>query len=329
MVKYHGAVFNSFPPAPSLIEFPFVVFCGRLTPNNVVQLVFIWLAMIMAYFILEKLTGNRFLSYVASVGFFWGSNILYLSLRAPVWHQGHLYGVFFVVAAFFIVLYGHKPLSLLAAAFFLGWTVGCRPLNVLYVPLLFYMGFKRYSVKQTLIFSIAGLLPAALFIGIYNFVRFGSPAEFGHIYLAWSEYVHFEVFGFSWLPRNLYYTFLNLPEWDYRGFLTFSGRGTAVWLTNPFIFLGFIMFLRKSVPLRDKLMAGATGFALWLLLLLHCGNGWFQFGYRYIVDLIPLFIIMFGWAYKELKKWMIPVGAISILINIYGAIWFYYFSRLP
>lgn len=65
-----------------------------------------WLAMLFSFFIFEKLTKNRLLSFLMSFSLFWGSQILYLSVSAQVWHQGQLYGVFFAILALLVALLG-------------------------------------------------------------------------------------------------------------------------------------------------------------------------------------------------------------------------------
>ena len=326
---YKGKVYNSFPPVTTLIEFPLTLIFKENTPNNLVMIIFIWLAMLFTFFILEKLTGNRLLSYVFAFTFYWGSNIYYLSLAAPVWHQGHIYGLFFAVTAFLVLVYSRKATSLIPGALCLGLAIGCRPFYFLFIPLYIYLAAGRYSLKNVLICTVIGLLPPGLFIGILNYARFGSPFNFGHVYLPFENKLADGVFGFSYLPRNAFSAFLRLPMWDnYKKFIIFNGHGTSVFIISPVIFLGLYALVKRKVPFSDKTIVFLTLIAVWFLLLMHHGNGWFQFGYRYSVDIILLLVIFFGWSFKKLQWWMIPFCVYSVAANFYGAVWFYYLNNL-
>ena len=92
--NYKDKYFVSFPPVPTFLEFPLTLIFKQNTPNTFTLLMFTWIGMLFAFFILLKLTGNRILSYIMSFSFYWGSTVLYLSLEGAVWHQGQLYGLF-------------------------------------------------------------------------------------------------------------------------------------------------------------------------------------------------------------------------------------------
>ena len=73
---YKDKYFVSFPPVPSLIEFPLTLIFGMNTPNSFTLLIFTWVGMLFAFFILLKLTDNRILSYIMSFSFYWPKLIL-------------------------------------------------------------------------------------------------------------------------------------------------------------------------------------------------------------------------------------------------------------
>ena len=163
-----------------------------------------------------------------------------------------------------------------------------------------------------------------LFISIYNFIRFESIFEFGHNYLPLTAVYMRAQFGFQYLLTNIYHTFINLPAWsnEYK-LLTFSGSGTAFWLVSPILILGAPYFFIKGIEVNEKIFFGCSLVFMWFLLLLHNTNGWYQFGYRYIVDLIPFFIYFCGRYKRKMQYWMVPLAGLSILINIYGVYWKY------
>lgn len=326
LAKYKGKIYVSFPVSPTLIAFPMVLIFGQNTPNTLTLLIFTWVAMLFSFFILEKLTKNRPLSFLMSFSFFWGSQILYLSMRGAVWHQGQLYGVFFTITAFLIALYSKRAIYLIFSGLMLALAVGCRPFYLFMAPLLLYLSLQKHSPLKTILFTGIGLASFGTFLALYNFIRFDSIFEFGHNYLPLTTIQGYPQFGLRYLLRNLKHVFIKLPQWvPSRNLLTFYGEGTAIWMVAPVILLGFYFFFKRDVPLCEKIIGGSSLAAIWLMLLFHVSNGWFQFGYRYGVDLIPLSLYFFGRSFKKLKFWFVPICAFSVIINIYGAFWFYLF----
>jgi len=330
LAQYKDKVYISFPPTSTLLEFPFTFFFNRQTPNTIVLLITTWFAMLFSFFILLKLTGNRILSYLVSFSFFWGSTILYLSLEGAVWHQGQLFGLFFAVTAFLILLYSKNPFTLVFGGFCLGLAVGCRPFYLIYTPLFIYYGYKRFPDFRTIIFILIGGSFPCIFYGIYNFFRFDSFFEFGHKYLSWSKTLQHGVFSFAYFPNNIFHAFIQPPIWDnLKNILSFHGAGTGLWFSSPIILLGFVFFFKyffskeKDITLPEIIFTGGTILVIWFLLLLHESNGWFQFGYRFSVDLIPILLFLFGRTFRKVHGFIIPISQFSIIVNIYGALWFY------
>jgi hypothetical protein len=58
-------------------------------------------------------------------------------------------------------------------------------------------------------------------------------------------------------------------------------------------------------------------------LLLYYNTGWWQFGYRFSLDVIPVIMILFALAVNERLDWIFwTLIGIGILINAWGAWWF-------
>jgi hypothetical protein len=71
---------------------------------------------------------------------------------------------------------------------------------------------------------------------------------------------------------------------------------------------------------RGAALAGLL--AIWPLLLLHETNGWRQFGYRFLIDLLPLAFVVFLFAYRRFTPLMLAVSSFSFAVNLYGlAFW--------
>jgi hypothetical protein len=259
------------------------------------------------------------------------------------------------MTALLILVYTESPAFFAAGGFFIALAVGCRPFYFFMIPFYGFHAFKRFPSLKTFIFIIIGLIPPGLFMMIYNAVRFGSIAEFGHKYLPWSKTLSEGVFSFSYFPRNIYHALVHGPEWDRaKDILSFSGAGTGLWFSSPVLLLGLffffsplsILFIRfvnslpeghllkkifqKYLGVADKkingleiLISGITLFVIWFGLLLHESGGWYQFGYRFSVDLIPLLLFFFGRTFKKPYLFLVPLCQCAVIINIYGALWFY------
>ncbi|MBN2371378.1 MAG: hypothetical protein JXO72_12920 [Vicinamibacteria bacterium] len=321
---YKGRYYVSFPPVPTLVELPLTLIFGRETPNTLALLLATWLSMMMAFALLVRLGADRRSAFLLAFAFFWGTNVLYLSLEGSVWHQGHLFGVCFALAAFLCVSGAVSPSRAAVGALLLGFSVGCRPFHVFTVPLYCYLACRRAPAWRNVAAAIIGFAPPIVFYAVYNIARFGSPFEFGHTFLPWSRAVEHGVFNLAYLPRNLFHAFAQLPAWDAgREILGFSGRGTAIWIHSPILLLGFGAFLSGRLPRSEKALIALALFLHWGGLLLHESNGWFQFGYRYGVDLIPVLVYAAGRLCRAYPWPLVPLVQYSVLLNLYGALWFY------
>jgi len=325
LALFNNRIYVSFPPAPTFIEYPFTLIFGQQTPNTFVLLLLTWIAMLFTFCIFLKLTDNRLLSFAAAFIFFWGTQILYLSLIGRVWHQGQLFGMVFGVTAILIAVYSKKAYPLLFAGFMVSLAVGCRPFYLFLAIVIFYIAIRnQINWKKAFLFICAGMLPLGVFYALYNYARFGAFLEFGHNYLPHIINDKIRQFGPEFLQRNAFHAFLKMPQYDdVNQYMHFSGLGTAFWVVSPYMLLAFFFFFKKDIPIYGKILCGIALSIIWLSLLMHESNGWFQFGYRYGVDLIAILIYFFAVSFKRLTIWMVILGAYSVVINIYGAFWFY------
>ena len=164
----------------------------------------------------------------------------------------------------------------------------------------------------------------------YNFVRFGSPFEFGHNYLPEFSFQGGQQFSLAHIQKNAATFILGLPYEEGKDGLALRSFGFSVFIANPALLLMMVLFCADVLKRR----AGAYQtliivlFALHLLLLLtHRTFGGFQFGARYAVDLIP-----YAFAYLAgrelpwgLKKPCLLVMLAGLAFSIYGSL----MIRLP
>jgi hypothetical protein len=328
IAMYKGQFFVSFPPTPTLLEYPLTRVFGRHTPNVMVLILSAWLAMLLSCLVIYHETGNRRLAILGGLCFFWGSNVFYLSLKATVWHQGQVLGVLFATFALASVIISSNRLAIFLAGVSLGLAVGCRPFYLFVAIYCLYSLAVRFRNRTGAAHFLYGLAPVLADLSLYNYARFDSFTEFGHKYLMHSISLSHGIFSVYYLKNNLYHAMVQPPMWD-RAYeiLGFSGAGTSVLFVTPFAFLGLDAIFSRQVDRWEKLALCVPFVIIWSMLLLHESNGWFQFGYRYSVDLIPLLMVMFAKSFRRINIPILLVGAFSLVMNVYGALWFYCLSH--
>ena len=158
----------------------------------------------------------------------------------------------------------------------------------------------------------------------WNVARFGSPIDFGYAHIPSGEtglitdepWFSEGLLSVSYIPRHLKVIFLDgFQVVDQAPFLKPSLSGASLVLTAPFLFLAtlargrFVPVLWVSVVLvmLPDLMWGSWGFA--------------QFGYRRILDAMPLLLLLLGLAYRERVDWLARALVVwGIAVHAYG-IW--------
>jgi hypothetical protein len=183
--------------------------------------------------------------------------------------------------------------------------------------------------KPLLMFAIPVVALAIVGI-VYNYVRFESPTEFGHSYLALGnrqpvrQQVQIEQFGlasYHYLSRNLAVAFTLLPEFLSRApWIQISGNGLAMWVTTPALFL--LVWPRTRGPFHRILWI--TVLLVALPALLYMNSGWVQFGYRFCLDYMVFFVMLLAVGGRPLTKVAKTLIVVGIVINTFGA---YTFDR--
>jgi hypothetical protein len=190
----------------------------------------------------------------------------------------------------------------------------------------------RAAMRRALVKPIARFaIPVAAFAlagMIYNYVRFSSPTEFGHSYLALGNYqpvyqqAHIETWGLAhhhYLSRNLTVAFTLLPDILPRSpYISISGHGLAIWFTTPVLLL--TLWPREKNALHRPLWITTGLVAIWPLLYMN--SGWFQFGYRFSLDYMVFLIALLAVGGRPLGKVAKTLIVAGIVINLFGAITF-------
>jgi hypothetical protein len=162
----------------------------------------------------------------------------------------------------------------------------------------------------------AVLLPMAY----VNFIRFGSPGEFGHSFLfnnrVNADIAQWGLFHFHYLERNLHAAFTRLPLLDLHPLrLGFDGHGMSLFVTTP---LFLLLLWPRRAPRLSRLL-WLTIAAVALPGLLYQNDGYFQFGFRFALDYTPHLFALLSLGARPLDGTFWSLGWLGVLVNGWGA----------
>ena len=259
---------------------------------------------------------------LASLAFVVGTNLYATCVRANVWAYGQSLGYCLAMIGLLFVTENRSPTRFVGAGYLLlALAVGCRPPLALLFPL--FVALDHRTSDRSLVRALRSAMlwagPIALALASYNLVRFSSPLEFGHNHLAWAKALPEGIFSLSHVPWNAAHAFWRLPElyaeWPY---LRFDTAGTAFFFNNAIFLVALAGLFRARV---DPWIRGAAVFALLtigLAVLCYEGKGNTQFGFRYVIDLLPVGFVALALAHRRFTWGMALAAVFSTALNLYG-----------
>lgn len=321
LAVFEGRYYLSFPPVPSVLAL--LPAALGLSLGNLWQALWALAALAGVYLCFWRAGHTPRACAVWALFATLSSNFFWLACSGGVWFQAQVLNFAFTVwGLFFWMKKQYAP-----AFFLMALAVGCRPFTALFAFVL-WLGTAWQSVRARRWGRLAAFTapPAAvaLALGWYNFIRFGSPFEFGHTYLP--EFVRD---GGQFTLENFWQNLWNVlrpvtftSSMDL-SFSTFNGF--CLFLASPVFLLWAIDLIRDGVQKRlapKDLLAPALALITLAALCLHRTMGGWQFGARYTVDLIPLAL----WWYLTRPRRPFGTGALWLagagaLFNFYGAVY--------
>ncbi len=333
-----GKYYVSFPPFPSFVLLPFAAIFGKNTPDHLISLAFTVLGIVYAMKIYKRMKGNMECAAGAVLFLFLSNGYLFIAMRGWVWFLAQTLYFSLMLMAIDQALAGHEGCS--AAA--LACAFGCRPMAIFYAPLLAVIAFRRWKIRhldgcvlEWIKEKSLHLIPAVLIICIYmglNAARFGSPFEFGHNYLP--EFVREKQFDIRYVPDHFRQMFRLPKAGGKNGALIYDCFDwTAVWLLTPMSVL-FLLAWAKAVWKGQKtfetMVLPILLAAHLMFLCCHRTLGGFQFGNRYLVDMLPIlyYAILFwkpqGKGYAAL---FMSMGMMGFAVNLLGTVMAYHLAK--
>jgi hypothetical protein len=241
-------------------------------------------------------------------------------------HYAEICAVMFGLAALNIAVRGRAPL---AAGLLVGLAAGSRLPAGLALPALAAIYARLpgggWRIGRAHLLLLAGVAVPALLLAGYNVARFGSPVDFGYAHIPSGDegllitdepWFSEGLLSLSYIPRHLKVIFLDgFQIVGEAPFLRPSLSGASLVLTAPFLFLALLargrlvpwLWLAVLLVMLPDLMWGSWGFA--------------QFGYRRILDAMPLLLLLLGLAYRQQVDWLLRATVIiGVVVHAYG-IW--------
>lgn len=334
-----------WPPLPAMIALPFVAVSG---PGASDILIANLLGTATAFFVFLMLRGLKPLwpsltaPGCAALTLFYclGTCHMYQACLGQVWYLTQLAGTLMLIISAWLGLKAiERPAWLIPAGAALGLGFLGRNTIILAAPMfagILWMAVRssRDWMRRYLGWGTGFALTLFAAIGVQlglNNARFGDPLDFGQGHLAdqggnrrfKDEFKQYGRFNWYYLDRNLYYYFVNpwLREYPVRtppkGGWTFDPMGNSLFLISPPMLYFFLCWRQKRRDLLAAVLAGAIPGTV-ALMFFH-GTGWYQFGQRYLLDTMPLLLVLAAFGVRGRLTW--PLGGMilwSFAVNAWG-----------
>jgi len=358
LLQHNGQWFVAGSPLPSILMLPFVALFGVNFSDVLFSIVIGALDVALVYDLLSLLrrtsatnsfelteSARHWLTILFAIGTpFW-----YLAALGTYWFTAHVVTVLFALLA---VREAVTRRRWFLAGIWLSCASLARPTALAMTPfflvMLVHSSFVTRQVR--LLPRHVFALTAALLIGLaahgaYNAVRFGSVRDFGYGYVAGApnlteNYNRYGGFSMRFLPCNLSVSLLSPPQVNGRipDFISQTCSyllevdiaerstpiapnplGMSVFIVTPALLMIFSARRRNPIVLAAWSGLLTTMVALWL----YHNTGSLQFGYRYVFDAAPMWLILLVYGADNLTRIKRGLILVSIAINLWGLLWMF------
>lgn len=296
------------------------------------------LFLILTYFLIYKIAIRLHFSKRDSlfwvIAFCFGSSFMGVSLVPNSWYFAHIVAVCMMFAS--IYEYTHKKrYGLIGIYIGLSFLTRATTVGIVLFYIIDIISEKTTDRKNKLSNLLRLGLPLALSLTLffsYNFVRFENIFSQGYN----QQILHNEfksavekhgLFGFHYIPTNLYYMLINTPDPVFEdsrlpNFIDYPYIKNNKWGVSIFF---VSLWLLQAIFIdykRKRFLSGLIPIVLTIFVLsIFYGTGARQIGYRYSLDFLPLLFFIFIEAYKNayphISKRLKVLICLSVIINIY------------
>lgn len=323
--------FVSFPPGPALLLTPLVGVFGYGVNDVLFTLVFGALNLMLVFVLIrrvaERYERRHSIQEQIWLTLFFGFSTchFWLAVQGRVWFTALVVGSTFHLLYLIFAMNLKRPFwagVCLAMAFS---TRATLLFSACFIFLEIWSSRRAIDGKVLLRKSILFAAPC-LIVGctllMLNWIRFEHPFEFGHTYLAGGNLQRIRDFGLfdpSFIGRNLSAMLTLVPKLSLTSpYLSLSKHGMTVLLSSPALL--FLLWRGQSNDVSRR----AIGVAAILLIpiLLYQNTGWEQFSFRFLMDLLPLLMVVIAAKGVPLTRLIKGLVVVGIMVNLFGAISF-------
>jgi hypothetical protein len=330
-------------PLPAVLLMPLVAWGGREFSDVLFSIGVAALA--------AGVTQALFRRRLLTLFFAFGSPMLIFAALGSYWYQAHLVAVLFALLA---LLAGWRGGRWGVAGGALALATLARPTLFFAVPgfaLLLWQAGAGKGREETVGRLLLFVAPLVLAVGVhmaYNTARFGSSADFGYGYVQGAPnitaaYARYGGFHPHFAGCNLFVSLLNPPEINGRvpsllyrtcdhllegvdlvtgrGWITPNPLGMSIFLTMPALVL--IFAAGWHAPEVRAAWVGLLG--VMVPLWLYHNTGSVQFGYRYLFDAAPFWLLLCGVGLGRVQRRRLVAGlvVVSVGMTLWGGWWLY------
>jgi hypothetical protein len=319
LIYRDGRVYAPFQPVPAVLLMPLVAVWGdAVHPGRAGQIAAAFAAAMLVG-ALGRLGRPRSVRLAVGLALGLGSVLWSATAIGSAWFFAH---VVVTLALALLVWELAGPARGWVAGLWLASAFLSRATLVPAIPAVAaLLWLRRGTVRALPGFALTAGAGFAVLLG-YNYLRFGTPFEFGFglVAMALPSVQTVErsgLFGWSYVPQHLYTMLFRAPELLAAApFLKPDPAGMALPFTSPLIV---------------RLLFGRAGPAwLWALpvplvvvpVLVYFSTGWVQFGYRYSLDWWPFLLVVLANVLDARPRAVdIVLLAAAIAMNGLGAYW--------
>ncbi|MBQ7776745.1 MAG: hypothetical protein IJ379_13750 [Lachnospiraceae bacterium] len=331
---YNGKYYCSFPPFPSYLLFPLTFIWGSQTPDFWVMILIDIVATVYLYKLAVKLGCREEAAMLLTVFVTLGANTMFVMVSPWVWFMAQMLCFATAVMAIYYAVCGKGGLAL----FFWAASVGCRPMQIVFLPILLMLLYQKERTKDTTTASVKLVLRRwywavpmgglALSYMLLNYLRFGSITEFGRKYLP--EFMREEKgqFHIDYLKQNLPSLF-RLPQFGEDGRMIINHFGDlSLLIVSPIVVMALVGLVYMIICKENgKAAVGALIVVLsavyLVIIALHRTLGAWQFGNRYAIDILPYIYLFVGIVTARkpgFEKYCMPLCVFGVCLNMVGTV---------
>lgn len=347
---WNGKSYIFYPPLPALILMPFVAIFRLHTSDILFTSAMSALNLSLLFLVFEQTRASglsrraTWEHVVWAVLLYFGSISLWLSLGGEVWFTAQIVTVTFVLLALWAALAHHYAWSAVCLGlailgrgpvaatfiyiFYLAWEdAGRQPLLARFLASLWRREPDGQAVPWRRLLPVVGIFVAAIVAyAIRNSAVFGSPLETGYGLTLKQDFPDYTggVLSLSYIPTNFFEYFFTFPHVTVLnaigGHLKIDmlndSQIVGVFVTTP---LFLFMFARNRRPSAVRALLWLPIVLLLISALAFYGNGYAQFGARYLLEAYPFAFLLLVLSEVRTDWRVVLLGLIAIAINLAGA----------